>query len=77
MNKWYIALAYEVKKHNPNAFWLSPGKFLWRKFSLRLKSCLLDPIRNSKKRPAGFRYTTVHAINLYIKNRYILPPYKM
>ena len=32
VNPWLIALSCEVKKNNPKAYCLSPGKILWRKF---------------------------------------------
>jgi hypothetical protein len=49
---------------------MSPGKFFWRKAILKLKTCLLDPIRNSKKEvPKGFKYNAIHAIYLYSKNK--------
>jgi len=34
INLWYIGLAEEVKKINPNAYCLSVGHFLWRKLAL-------------------------------------------
>ena len=36
INSWYIALASEVKKKNSKAFVLSIGRFLWRKYTLKL-----------------------------------------
>ena len=34
INDWYIGLAHAIKKHNPNSYCLSPGRFFWRKMKI-------------------------------------------
>lgn len=44
IDNWVIALSAEIRKRNPNAYVLTPGKFLWRKMKLILMNSLMrDP----------------------------------
>lgn len=36
LNPWLIALSVEVKRKNPKAFTLTPGRILWRKIKHKL-----------------------------------------
>ena len=65
INNWYIGLAYAIKKHNPDAYVLSVGKFLWRKFKYVLvylvKSKMPSEMKKSVKQDMSF----IKALNYY------------
>lgn len=44
IDNWVIALSAEIRKRNPNAFTITPGKFLWRKMKfILINSLMRDP----------------------------------
>lgn len=50
VNSWYIGLAYAIKKHNPNAYVLSVGKFLWRKMRILITYVVIDKMSDVQKK---------------------------
>jgi hypothetical protein len=55
INLWYIGLAEEVKKINPNAFCLTVGQFLWRKLTLMGNFQITQYLGDKKTKKTGFR----------------------
>lgn len=50
LNRWYIGLGYAIKRHNPNAYCLSVGKFLWRKLKFVMSYLVLDSMSAEQKK---------------------------
>jgi hypothetical protein len=50
VNAWYIGLAYAVKKHNPNAYVLSVGRFFWRKLRFLMTYLVIDRMSEDQKK---------------------------
>ena len=65
IDNWYIGLAYAIKKHNPDAYVLSAGKFFWRKLkfvvTLLVISKMPPDMRKSIKKDLSF----AKALNFY------------
>ena len=50
VNSFYLGLGYAIKKHNPNAFVLSSGKFLWRKLKLLLRTVVYNKMNPTARK---------------------------
>lgn len=50
INTWYCGLAYAIKRHNPNAYVLSVGKFFWFKFCYLLHGYLYCNLKDDQKK---------------------------
>jgi hypothetical protein len=66
-NAWYIGLAYAIKKHNPNAYCLSVGKFLWRKMKLLLVYLVIDRMSADQRKNLKKDLSLAKALCLYKK----------
>ncbi|CAD8160600.1 unnamed protein product [Paramecium octaurelia] len=72
INAWVMAMSEEIKRRNPSAFVITPGKMLWRKIKLILHWYFVDKKKKDKKKklpPSTF----VHLLYLYARNQCRLP----
>lgn len=53
INLWVFALSEEIKRRNPSAFVITPGKMLWRKLKIILHWYFVD--RKKQKVKVGNR----------------------
>lgn len=61
IDNWVMALSAEIRKKNPNAYTITPGKYLWRKMKLILINSLM---RDPKYKHLKY-YTFVKGIAAY------------
>ena len=67
INKWYIGLAYAIKKHNDKAYCLSLGKFLWRKLKMVLIYLVTEKMTPEQKKNQKKEMSFIQALRRFQK----------
>lgn len=49
INSWVFAMSEEIKRRNPLAFVITPGKMLWRKINIILHYYFVDRKKEKEK----------------------------
>lgn len=70
-NNWYSGLAYAIKKHNPNAYCLSVGKFLWRKLRILLTYIVMDKMGAASRKKLKKELSFTKAVIGYGKLKFV------